>query len=498
MKCKTLVSIVAASLFAAHAMTIKLSAQGTTDHSNRPPRYKLIDLGTLGGQQSMLGPWFGSANVLTSRGTVIGAAETTTPDPFPPFCFSSDCLTMHAFRWSDGVETDLGALPTVNNSVPFGVNEWGMTVGISENGTIDSSTGFPAYEAVAWRDGKMTNLGTFGGTDSFAYAVNNWGQVAGWALNDVPDPYATSVGAFCVTLYCVPVTTQIRAFLRQGGKKQDLGTLGGNDAAATLINDFGMVAGVSYTDTTPNPTTGIPTIHTFLWVGGKMTDVGTLGSGHIGNPTSMNRWGQIAGDAAPADYWIHGYLWDGSKLQDLGTPLGGSWSLAQWVNDAGVVAGTASLPGDQAWHAVMWNHGTAVDLGSVNGACSNGYGINAKEQVIGDTTDCVGDGTGTFLWQNGTMYALSTLIPPTGLFLGQVSNINNEGVIAGNAWDLNDNEHAFLLVPCRDDDEAGCQNEDLNQVPLSSSAARSHRTMVHRPEPPSHFQLPITRAIGPQ
>lgn len=36
---------------------------------------------------------------LNARGTLIGWADTTTPDPYPNFCFSGDCVGTHGFRW---------------------------------------------------------------------------------------------------------------------------------------------------------------------------------------------------------------------------------------------------------------------------------------------------------------------------------------------------------------------------------------------------------------
>jgi hypothetical protein len=104
MKSKSLTSASVITLLAALAAPVQMAAQHT--------RYKLIDLGTLGGPNN-----FGAVSqgvglqILNNRGIVTGSAETPIPDPYAPNCSNPDCLVSHAFRWHNGTITDLGALP---------------------------------------------------------------------------------------------------------------------------------------------------------------------------------------------------------------------------------------------------------------------------------------------------------------------------------------------------------------------------------------------------
>ena len=133
--------------------------------------------------------------------------------------------------------------------------------------------GLNAVHAVVWKNGQILDLGTLGGSVSSALGMNEHGQVAGFALNAIPDP----VSIYDFLLFGSVNGTQTRAFLWTDGVMQDLGTLGGPDAQSNFVNDQGQVAGFSYTDSTPNPSAGIPTLHPFLWQNGTMTDLGSLG-----------------------------------------------------------------------------------------------------------------------------------------------------------------------------------------------------------------------------
>ena len=146
----------------------------------------------------------------------------------------------------------------------------------------------------------------------------------------------------------------------------DLGTLGGNDATAILVNERGQIAGNSYTNSTPNPTTGIPTIAPFLWENGKMTDLGTLG-GTIGNPSGLSNHGHVVGASNLAgDLISHPFLMDEVRWHAGPRHAWGDTGVTNWINDNGDIAGKADLPGSQSpqdHHAVLWRHGTAIDLG---------------------------------------------------------------------------------------------------------------------------------------
>ena len=442
MKHITSFSINLVVVVAALALPAQMAAQQT--------RYKLIDVGTLGGPAAY-GPGSGvGSEFLNNAGIFVGTADTSTPDPSAPNCLNSDCFLSHAFRWQKGVLTDLGTLPGGNFSNANSINARGWIAGGATTGEIDplnSACVFqplcPQFHGVLWKDGEIIDIGTLGeGLESNTMYVNNAGTVVGFSTIDTsPDPFSF-LGA------------STHAFIWQNGVIRDLGTLGGPDsfAAGGCSNQRSdLVAGSSLINSTPNDSTGFPTQHAFLWENGTMTDIPTLGGTSAGAQCANNQ-GQVigqsnlAGDAGCPDSCVqHAFSWDHGTLTDLGT-LGGSSSVAIGLNNQGEAVGAALTTDDESFHATLWRNGLITDLGTLPGDCfSFAFGVNSKGQIVGQSYNCDFSLQRAVLWDKGSIIDLNAAIGET--------NINERGEIAGvglppGCDDFDLCGRAFLLIPC--------------------------------------------------
>lgn len=456
-----------ALLLAIVSSSIAVAGPNDTSPTAKYPRYRMVVLGTLGGANGGLD---NLAVSLNDRGDVIAQASTATPDPEPISFPNGDGFIWHGILSNaTGIVSDLGALPGTNSSVPQGgISQNGLISGLSENGLLDPLTGFPQMRAVLWDHNlRIVDLGTLGGYASAANAVNSRGQVVGAALNAVPeDPNIAGI------FNGLPAAQQVRAFLWQGAMMHDLGTLGGSNAQATAINERGDVSGFSGTnnDNVINDATGSPTIHPFLWKNGRMQDLGSLGgtfatpgSFNAGGPFGrvMNAHGQVAGTSfLPGDVSWHAFLWSNGHMIDLGT-LGGSNSEAVSLNDRGQVVGRAYVQDTPlVRHGFLWEKGRMTDLGTV-GACPRGTArsINRRGQIVGGLLcpDNSGDltlFTAFYVEQGKSMVDLNTLVdPPSDVYLDDAVFINERGEIYAGGLTPTGETRAVLLVPLAPTDE---------------------------------------------
>jgi probable HAF family extracellular repeat protein len=365
-------------------------------HGAHGAKYRVTNLSSLGGTVSR-------GNSINDLGWVSGYSNLAGNQ------------SRHASLWLHGSQFDLGTLGGPNSSVAWPVkNDIGLIAGIAQTAAPDPlgenwscSAFFPAATATGhiclgfvWSEGVKRALPTLGGNNGFATGANNLGQVVGWAENAVHDPT-------CVP----PQVLQFRAVIWGPGRNQihQLNPLAGDTStAATAINDRGQVVGIS--GICDQAVGRFTAAHAVLWENGSGTDIGNLGGDTWNTPMAINQRGDVAGFASqpgtdPDNPLLHAFLWtrrDG--IRDLGT-----------------------LPGDNY---------------------SEAHGINERGQVVGVSCDPAGD-CRAFLWQDGVMTDLNTLVAPgyTGT-LTTAQDINDLGVITGRASDpVTGASPAFLATP---------------------------------------------------
>lgn len=389
-----IVALIAVVLFlAAVALPVRLAAQESQEqHKKAHFHYSVTDLGTLGGNNSF--PWG-----INDRGQVVGWSETPDIDPNTGF------PTFRAFLWNKGVMHDLGTLGGQNSQARLGgINSEGQVVGEAETSIVDpNNPPFFAWHAFLWEKGTMHDLGTLGGTYSYAIGIDSESRVVGAAQTDEPHPFFGQ---------------QYHPFLWKKGVMRDLGTLGGNLGFATGISvieapqsrEEGVadkeqtrktrktghsrfqVVGGSIVDNNPTPPFLFP-MFSFLWEHGVMTNLGALG-GIQSFPEAINDCSQVVGEFTVLDSEgtgiSHAFRWKDGLKQDLGTVAGDSDSIAYAINHKGqIVGGSGSgfidLPFNPV-HAFLWEHGVLTDLNTLIPANSDlqmiaAYGINARGQI---------------------------------------------------------------------------------------------------------------------
>lgn len=300
------------------------------------PRYRATRLATLPRN------YVCEAYDINDKGVIVGYSEGTYKA---------------AVRWDGTLTHDLGTLPNYDASVALAVNNAGVAVGYAEQQG--------RARACRFADGKVQDLGTLG-KESRATAINNRGEIAGWAE---------------------PVGNQPHAVVWRGGKLIDLGLPSTIQAWISSLNDRGDLVGYA------NPSSGSHSgsYQPFFRRGGATTFLDVLPGYDYAETHGINTRGDIVGagiSKKPVKDGLlaHAFLYRDGRLLDLGT-LGGAYSRAYAVNDTGQVVG-ASMLSDGRSRAFLWKDGRMVDLNrcirSNSGwSLTEARSINNKGEIVG-------------------------------------------------------------------------------------------------------------------
>ena len=324
----------------------------------------------------------------------------------------------------------------------------------------------------------VTDLGTLGGTESFAYGINDSGQVVGFSriAGDASGHSFLYSNGRMTDLY--PLNSQsiltvgptginnsghIASGLVVGGVYSPaifdsrtaqltlLGSLGGVTSygfsgVATSINKHRDAVGYSYIDDLNQ--------HAFLYSNGMMTDIGSFGGSSAA--LSINDEGVIAGFAShQSNGSAHAFVYKNGTMTDI-DPVG-TESYARYVNNRGQVVGQFLTADQSADHAFLYSDGVLTDLGSASSPETVAFAINDRAQVVGITSipydtvcfgvPCVQFRQSAFVYEHGKMTDLNTLIPSDSVWeLTWALDINNHGQIVGYGL-VNDKFRAFVLTP---------------------------------------------------
>lgn len=322
----------------------------------------------------------------------------------------------------------------------------------------------------------IADLGTLGGSYSFAYAINDAGEVVGLSFTGEKQPNSANY-----------VT---HAFLYKNGKMIDLGTLnGGLHSEARAINNAGQIVGQSFTaDAGPLG---------FFYQDGQMTVLGPNVDGAIGEANAINDAGEIGGlfRRAGADGFTYNHIAsDGSMsylfgsttaegsrtititgINNAGQMIGNGYTYAAtraYLNDNGTVTdlGLLDRPSYTGPHeteaiainnqgqivgvskksAFLYSNGMMTDLGAILGAASSvATGINDSGQIVGYMAPPSSQTVHAFLYSNGNLINLNELpeIKTAGWSIYRARGINNSGQIIAEGTNNNGITRAVLLTP---------------------------------------------------
>lgn len=228
---------------------------------------------------------------------------------------------------------------------------------------------------------------------------------------------------------------------------------------------------------------------------GDMRILPPLGGDTVGFALGNNDKGEAVGSTGTcADTTIgsfaigpHAVMWDHGFPIALGS-LGGKTSAAgASINSRSEVVGGSTLADEKTFHTYLWTQENGmIDVGAVDQDVTAYPGmINDSGQVVG--TSCDTDPTGhcrAYIWQylgpasaNVPLTDLNTLIPSDSpYYLISAAGINDADEIVGMAVDQRSGEtHAFLASPVSASNASATARSSVNIWRIPENAKRAFR-----------------------
>jgi probable HAF family extracellular repeat protein len=329
--------------------------------------------------------------------------------------------------------------------------------GISNTDWVEGWSLLPGDEishVFLWHDGVMRDLGTLGGPNSFTvFRPSDEGDVGGYSELSKPDPNGEDFCGFGDNLVCL-------AFYWHNGRMIPQPTLGGPNSSGFGVNDLGELAGTAENNVLEPTCADIGEVLQYkpvIWKSGRVYQLPTLPGDPVGVVFAINNNGEAVGNSGQCgagSYPVqeHAVVWQNGKAIDIGNFGSTINNNPEDINCRGDVTGFANLAGDETFHAYLWKRGVMTDLGTLPGDVhSVGQAINCQGQVVGRTSDADFNGVG-YLWENGVMSDLNTLIPADSpLYITDANGINDLGQIVAIGLTSSGEEHACLLTPIAND-----------------------------------------------
>jgi probable HAF family extracellular repeat protein len=300
--------------------------------------------------------------------------------------------------------TEIGTLGGPATAFPVAINNHGVVVGKAPGSNY-------VDRPFVWKDGVSRDLGIGRGEFSGGIALD---------INDAGEIVATATVENFEHGYLVRATESI-----------DLNVQTGERIYPTAINNQGLVVGF-----VPR---GFNTL-AISWSNGVLRMLGELETGGGSLAYDVNSWGDILVRAplssAPEDSIFSVVVRDGQWNFING--IGGLF-----MNDRGDIAGGTG----GVIHAALYRNGTVLDLGALDDDIwSWPHGMNNFGEVVGYSDDR-SETPRAFVYTDGEMQDLNTLVGPRSGWNFWVANaINDRGQIVG-VGNYKGRESGFLLTP---------------------------------------------------